>query len=267
VSGLGELLRRPSRGVLEASLGAARVRLDGAEMLRGAALAVAGHATAALVAAEAKSAELQRELDRERAARVSAERELDAELAARMAERAARMLAEAAADHDQLTGLYNRRWLEREWDDLGATGLTVLDLDGFKQVNDRYGHQAGDEVLRAVAARLPAHAGFIPARSTAGDEFVVVLTAGQELVPTAASIGGLVGGRIELAGVKPLVVTASVGVTDVDRGEPLAGPFARADLAMYHSKRSGGSPVVWRAGMEMPAGAGNDRRAVRGAAR
>jgi GGDEF domain-containing protein len=107
----------------------------------------------------------------------------------------------------------------------------------------------------------------VPARSTAGDEFVVVLTSGQELVPAAALVGGLVGGRIELAGVKPLVVTASIGVTDVDCGEPLAAVFARADLAMYHAKRSGGSPVVWRAGMEMPSGTANDRRAVRGAPR
>src|SRR5262249_5509826 len=88
------------------------------------------------------------------------------------------------AHHDDLTGLHNRRHLTAELDraladldtgalDAGSGGL--LGLGGFKPINDRYGHRAGDEVLRAVAARLSGLTGPLDVLArVGGDEFVLL---------------------------------------------------------------------------------------------
>lgn len=82
------------------------------------------------------------------------------------------------ADTDLLTGLANRRALERRAQELAGLPMSVIvfDLDDFKPVNDRYGHAAGDTVLRAVGQRLRAQCrdGDVPAR-VGGDEFVLLL--------------------------------------------------------------------------------------------
>ena len=90
--------------------------------------------------------------------------------------------------HDTLTGLANRRCLHRQMEDCIARGardgsgfaLLVLDLDGFKPINDRHGHSAGDAVLMEVSRRLTAHIrkGEFAAR-LGGDEFVPVLNQRQ----------------------------------------------------------------------------------------
>ncbi|HYW04145.1 MAG TPA: EAL domain-containing protein [Gammaproteobacteria bacterium] len=88
------------------------------------------------------------------------------------------------ASHDQLTGLYNRRWLEREIERLledvrdndSAHALCYLDLDNFKVINETCGHAAGDDLLRRLAQLMQQHAG--PGDSLArlgGDEFGVLL--------------------------------------------------------------------------------------------
>lgn len=152
------------------------------------------------------------------------------------------------AMHDQLTGLPNRRYLS-EWLTAALAAaqragrelhLLYFDLDGFKAVNDRLGHEAGDQVLQVTAARLRSNlrASDFVAR-IGGDEFVVALPDTGE--PT--SIKALVD-RLEASlDVAPLpeledgAVSASIGVACYPRdGASIAGLLAVADQAMYDSK-------------------------------
>ncbi len=103
------------------------------------------------------------------------------------------------ADRDALTGLYNRRRLfelldlaiaeaAQEWQ---CVGLLFIDLNGFKSINDEYGHAAGDKILTTVAARIAARVrtGDIVCRY-GGDEFVVVLPNVPDADAAAVSRGG-----------------------------------------------------------------------------
>ncbi|MGC5171590.1 sensor domain-containing diguanylate cyclase [Microbacterium sp. DT81.1] len=155
--------------------------------------------------------------------------------------------------HDQLTGLANRQLLlqsidaaiadaERSGD---ALSLVFLDIDGFKAVNDRLGHAAGDAVLREVAERLrnAVRADDILGRM-GGDEFVVICPTAD--ARAAASIAERLRSfsrhQIE-AGPEPLWVSASIGVAtyspEVDGRPSPQELLIRADAAMYESKGSG----------------------------
>ena len=160
--------------------------------------------------------------------------------------------------HDPLTGLPNRATLEDRLSQALARGrrydrgLAVLfcDLDQFKAVNDRLGHAAGDEVLRAVAARLSR--AVRPADTVArlgGDEFVVLC---EELpdVPEAPEIAEIaeIAERLQAALAPPLTVngedvavTASIGIAVAapHRGAGPAELLHEADQAMYRAKSSG----------------------------
>lgn len=154
-----------------------------------------------------------------------------------------------AAHHDGLTGLANRALLESRWrvlvDDWVTSGATphllFCDLDGFKRVNDTLGHEAGDRVLKAVAARL-AHA----IRPTdilgrfGGDEFVVLL--GGEDVPAVEHLARrLTDVLLEPIHVADGVVRLGMSVgraTPQSPDESLDSLLRRADRAMYEAKRS-----------------------------
>ncbi|MFP5252553.1 MAG: putative bifunctional diguanylate cyclase/phosphodiesterase [Actinomycetes bacterium] len=156
------------------------------------------------------------------------------------------------ASHDVLTGLANRRLFENRLTDALAegastghrTGLLLLDLDGFKEVNDGLGHHAGDDLLHQVAARL---AETVRATDTAarlgGDEFAVLLPGlpDQRAVAELASrVAGVFDEPFMVAGTAARV-RASVGV--VVQGDAGPGPdelLRRADAAMYSAKRGGG---------------------------
>ncbi len=153
------------------------------------------------------------------------------------------------ADTDDLTGLANRRALQRmlvaaltraQAHEL-AVGVLMLDLDGFKAVNDHLGHAAGDAALREVAARLrrSVRERDLVAR-TGGDEFVVVLAdlaPGERAAHDAAQ-------RVEAAFTAPLVLEgervnlhAAVGVASYPSdGRDIAQLLAAADRAMYARK-------------------------------
>ncbi|WP_369070054.1 putative bifunctional diguanylate cyclase/phosphodiesterase [Kineococcus terrestris] len=150
---------------------------------------------------------------------------------------------------DDLTGLPNRRAFSRRLEEAcrpgRGGGLTVLllDLDRFKEVNDRFGHAAGDELLQSVATALGAAvpAGGLLAR-LGGDEFAVLLDgAGEEEAHGVARRlvrAGEVAGRLEG---RPLRVGASVGAASARRGDLPGGELLRrADTAMYAAKAAGG---------------------------
>ena len=154
--------------------------------------------------------------------------------------------------HDPLTGLANRTLLEELLDQLVSrarrshhlAAVLFIDLDGFKAVNDRYGHYTGDELLRAVADRI----GHLlrPADTLArlgGDEFVVLC---EDLLGHAAaeSIAHRITTELALpfrvAG-RTISVAASVGVAFSGEGQDVPAALLRnADFAMYQAKGNGG---------------------------
>ncbi|MEO0650109.1 MAG: GGDEF domain-containing protein [Planctomycetota bacterium] len=157
------------------------------------------------------------------------------------------------AFRDRLTGLANRALLTERMDlelahaQRDGTRLAVLfiDLDGFKQINDRFGHHVGDDVLRGVAARMR---GSLRAADTvarlAGDEFVVLLpriTDREDVGPIAAKVLESLSEPFVLAGER-LEVTPSIGVALLeDDGETAHELLQRADQAMYRAKAAGGA--------------------------
>ncbi|SEL47747.1 diguanylate cyclase (GGDEF) domain-containing protein [Blastococcus sp. DSM 46786] len=151
------------------------------------------------------------------------------------------------AGTDDLTGLPNRRSLMRRLEaDLGAarpTGVLLLDLDGFKAVNDGLGHEAGDELLRRLSQRLQEvlRPTDLVAR-LGGDEFVVVLdTTDPDVAPECAErLAEVVRRPVTVAGV-PVRVGVSIGLALAprDAAEP-AALLRCADVAMYAAKGAGG---------------------------
>jgi diguanylate cyclase (GGDEF)-like protein len=156
---------------------------------------------------------------------------------------------ETLAATDPLTGIPNRRaYLERVADAVSAaawghqTAVCLVDLDGFKAVNDAGGHAAGDAMLRAVGSAL---GGAVRETDTVarlgGDEFAVladtsVAFSGEMLAERLRQAVESVGSR---AG-----VTASVGVAEVQPGDDVEDLMHRADAAMYRSKTAGGDRVT-----------------------
>ena len=154
---------------------------------------------------------------------------------------------EARVDVDPLTETLNRRGFERELKRslayvkrYGASAaLIYIDLDGFKPVNDRHGHAAGDAVLKAVAAALVRHvrASDVVAR-IGGDEFVVLLwnVSGPAVAAKAAALEAAVYATPVRWGSSTLVVGASAGVALLGPLDAAADALARADAAMYARK-------------------------------
>jgi diguanylate cyclase (GGDEF)-like protein/PAS domain S-box-containing protein len=158
---------------------------------------------------------------------------------------------EYRAHHDPLTGLANRLLLENrieaELDRArrheGRVAVLYVDLDGFKQVNDRGGHEAGDRILREVARRLEADLGHedLVAR-VGGDEFVVLLpdrdAAGARREADALRERLRVSCTLREG---ELLLDASIGIACwPGDGEDTAALLATADRAMYASRRERG---------------------------
>jgi len=162
---------------------------------------------------------------------------------------------------DRLTGLPNRRFLERQMLTRGSErdkrgnlipeALLVIDLDGFKPVNDIFGHAMGDKVLTAVARRIAAVASD---RATVarlgGDEFVALIALPGAVDPRASArafgdeIRCALHEPVEIDGNK-FPVGASIGLALVPQdAETLAGALVIADAALYEAKRSGRNRVI-----------------------
>jgi len=177
-----------------------------------------------------------------------------------------------AAHRDALTGLWNRGHLPDASESLrtsmadgtSETCVLCVDLDGFQEVNERYGHGAGDEVLTQVARRLrqAARAGDAVFR-IGGDEFLILVTCPRG---EAATLARNIAGRVLAELHRPLHyrtlsnlrVSASVGgaTWPAVEGESLADAIGHADEALHAAKLSGRSMFRLYAGATAPQGAG-----------
>ncbi|PRY66531.1 PAS domain S-box-containing protein/diguanylate cyclase (GGDEF)-like protein [Vreelandella songnenensis] len=164
-------------------------------------------------------------------------------------------LRDQQAREDVLTKLANRRALDERLPEAMARArrlkkplaVLFLDLDGFKRVNDNYGHGVGDELLREVAKRLTASA-----RETdfvarwAGDEFVLILEGvePEAITPLAQKIIRRVEQPLTM-GEATLAISTSIGVAMYlpDAPETAQQLVKRADVAMYEAKRAGKAQV------------------------
>lgn len=159
---------------------------------------------------------------------------------------------------DPLTGLYNRRYLDNhlgalfEEASLKARHLSVfvLDIDRFKCVNDSYGHDAGDEVLKEFANRVRANTRGIDVVARVGGEEIVVIVPDTD-VDGAHAVAERIRERVETdrfavcQGADTIAVTVSIGVAA--RLAADTGPsemLKRADLALYQAKQNGRNQVV-----------------------
>ena len=172
------------------------------------------------------------------------------------------------ATHDHLTSLPNRRFLDaylttslgprrRAEDHLV---VLFLDLDDFKPVNDRHGHQTGDEVLRAIARRLrnAAREDELVARY-GGDEFVVVTTRARTACDVSVLAERILSAvRTPIVGLteEPIVVGASVGIGHASGEEDPTALLQRADAASYRAKRAGKGRIELASG-DRPQGVGS----------
>lgn len=162
------------------------------------------------------------------------------------------------SDTDQLTNISNRRSLDRYLQhtfgraavDGKSVAVLMIDVDHFKPINDTHGHQAGDDCLRVVAARIQASSRW-PADMVArygGEEFCVVLPDTDQ--QTAMAVGQRIRESVEAAPVPtrngPLKLTVSVGVhAAIPTAEETSDSFLKqADQALYQSKQQGRNRVT-----------------------
>ena len=158
---------------------------------------------------------------------------------------------------DPLTGLHNRRYMESHLGTLvnqaaqSGRSLSVLiaDIDYFKKVNDTYGHDAGDNVLREFASRLRRNTrGIDLACRLGGEEFVIIMpdTDLSRALQVAERVRACIAAEpFQVNASSTLAVTASVGVSTLERKQDTPDTlFKRADTALYAAKRNGRNQVV-----------------------
>ena len=160
-----------------------------------------------------------------------------------------------AAERDRLTGLYNRasfdQRLTRAMQQVESEPVTIalLDLDGFKDVNDTLGHLVGDRVLETIASQLLLRtaSGVFLAR-WGGDEFALLFPASMELREVTAFLDELLADLAEMPplGSALLRIGATCGVARMTTAGSSEEIMRRADLALYRGKEQGrGSVVFW----------------------
>ena len=158
------------------------------------------------------------------------------------------------ADTDGLTMMNNRRSFEREFrrsqKELRYSHLALFDIDFFKRVNDRYGHEIGDRVLRIVGRELDATPHF--AARIGGEEFTLLMqqdAAKDEINYPINALTEICEHLIKTVHEKvPEIleaVTFSVGVAAISRRDSLRNVMAIADGRLYHAKHKGRNQIVW----------------------
>nr|WP_255424893.1 GGDEF domain-containing protein [Spiribacter sp. 2438] len=170
------------------------------------------------------------------------------------------------ANYDPLTGMANRRMLsDRLAQSIRRTRfsgepfvLGMLDLDRFKAINDRFGHDAGDEVLCEVARRL---SGSVREEDMVarlgGDEFVILLCHCQSEMQVFDRLLSLIKEPIPVGkNGERAQVGASLGLTRFDMDKPIEGEqlLREADQALYYAKANGRDRAAWFDDLQIPVG-------------
>jgi diguanylate cyclase (GGDEF)-like protein len=160
--------------------------------------------------------------------------------------------AEKVARSDSVTGLFNRRAFLEHLElhlslarrDSKPTTLAYLDLDDFKRINDRHGHQAGDEVLRQVATALQASTRRTDVVARLGGDEFALLIVGADQVNAVGVIAKVRHALLQLADRKHARVTCSIGCVTFNPPPPNASVALQAvDALMYQIKRRGKNGV------------------------
>lgn len=158
------------------------------------------------------------------------------------------------ANTDALTGVGNRRYFETAALEAVAAAraenqpvcVALLDIDHFKEINDRHGHEAGDEVLRGIATMASAQLrGRDLIARWGGEEFAVLLV-GAHVEEAARVVERLLSGvrALSVAAVGGQRITVSAGLTRLDVTESLTDAQRRADAALYDAKTRGRDRVA-----------------------
>lgn len=143
---------------------------------------------------------------------------------------------------DPLTGTYNRTGLRHVWEEVlsEVTAVMILDADRFKQINDRYGHQAGDVVICHIGETIRS-CGIIAAR-TMGDEFIGLFV-DPEPEKTAEQLRSAIATPRSING-NTITTTVTIGLCLADTTTALIEYLDHADAALYQGKRAGRNTVV-----------------------
>lgn len=148
---------------------------------------------------------------------------------------------EQLASHDALTGLYNHSYAQNKIEERMSTypdaqfALAIIDLDYFKEANDKYGHIFGDRVLKHMADKLrQSIRGSDIAVRVGGDEFLIFLEYKMDLAPIIERIFASLEGKYE-----EFFISVSMGVSKAEGNTEYEDLFHRADQALYTAKQAG----------------------------
>ena len=158
------------------------------------------------------------------------------------------------AMYDLLTGLYNRRHLYHVTElelanfkpDIHPISFVMIDLDYFKNINDKYGHLAGDQIITATAKVCLKHLRRIDIIGRyGGEEFLIVMpgTPVESAVLVAQRLCSAIAEQKTCISGNELSITASLGVSQYLEGDGISSVIDRADKALYISKQSGRNQV------------------------
>jgi diguanylate cyclase (GGDEF)-like protein len=154
------------------------------------------------------------------------------------------------ATTDSLTGLFNRReFFHRAMEAIGdvrrgaTLSAVMFDIDHFKRVNDKYGHEAGDRALTAIASVVKGFDGI--SGRLGGEEFCLLAPDGQaRAMEIAEDLRRAISDARFKTGCRDIGVTCSLGVAEWQPGNTIDALLQRADMALYLAKKAGRNRVV-----------------------
>lgn len=157
---------------------------------------------------------------------------------------------EDMAHKDRLTGVWNRHYLLDRLDEIKETGLegyrlAILDIDNFKKVNDVYGHNGGDAVLKRTADTMKNMFSDCIVCRWGGEEFIITADENVLTIERIESFREAVASTTEIFGEKEIRVTVTLGVQDYVSGTGTDEWISGADARLYQGKTSGKNKVVY----------------------